>query len=205
MITPGTPGSASFTVKLAQAVSQPVSVTYTTADGTAKAGIDYTATSGTLTFAPGQTIPTFSVPLLGAQPTSSDDAFSLNLVSSNVGVYASGTGTIMADVSSEVSVTRGAYRYSFVNRNVYQSVTITNTGSAPIIGPLALILSGLPSGVSLMGGTGVTSGGSPYLNVLGSASVLGVGQSVTVMLDFSDPSLGAISFNTRLVAGQGSL
>lgn len=42
----------------------PVTVDYTTADDTATAGSDYTATSGTLTFTPGQTSRSFSVPIL---------------------------------------------------------------------------------------------------------------------------------------------
>jgi hypothetical protein len=42
-----------------------VTVGYATADATAKAGTDYTATSGTLTFAPGVTSQTFGVSLLG--------------------------------------------------------------------------------------------------------------------------------------------
>ncbi|MFM6369150.1 MAG: Calx-beta domain-containing protein, partial [Dolichospermum sp.] len=48
-----TPQNASYTVTLSQASNQTVSVNYATANGTATAGLDYTATNGTLTFAPG--------------------------------------------------------------------------------------------------------------------------------------------------------
>ncbi len=41
-----------FSVKLSNSNDQPITVKYTTVDGTAIAGSDYTATSGTLTFAP---------------------------------------------------------------------------------------------------------------------------------------------------------
>src|SRR5205809_4618312 len=41
-----------------------VSVDYTTRDGTALAGLDYTAASGTLTFADGETNKTFAVPVI---------------------------------------------------------------------------------------------------------------------------------------------
>ena len=44
-----------FTVSLAEANDQPVIVVYNTANGTATAGSDYTAKSGTLTFAAGST------------------------------------------------------------------------------------------------------------------------------------------------------
>src|SRR5436309_2793528 len=47
----------------AKRVNQTVSVDYATSDGSAKAGSDYTATSGTLTFAPGETSKTFAVPV----------------------------------------------------------------------------------------------------------------------------------------------
>jgi subtilase family serine protease len=43
-----------FTVDVAPSLTGPVTVQYTTADGTAKAGIDYIAQSGTLNFAPGR-------------------------------------------------------------------------------------------------------------------------------------------------------
>src|SRR5437016_1695926 len=41
-----------------------VSVHYATSDGTATAGLDYVATSGTLTFSPGQTEAVFNVPII---------------------------------------------------------------------------------------------------------------------------------------------
>jgi hypothetical protein len=41
-----------------------VQVDFATQDGTAHAGIDYTATSGTLNFGPGETMKTVAVPIL---------------------------------------------------------------------------------------------------------------------------------------------
>jgi hypothetical protein len=46
-------------------LSPAVQVDYTTQDGTAHAGVDYVATSGTLSFAPNQTTATISVPIIG--------------------------------------------------------------------------------------------------------------------------------------------
>ena len=68
----GTDAAAVFTVRLDRAASQAVTVDYATADGAgvwastppAAAGADYTATSGTLTFAAGETSKTVSVPLI---------------------------------------------------------------------------------------------------------------------------------------------
>jgi subtilisin family serine protease len=60
-------GSATITVVMSQATTRVVSVDYAAADGAAPngavAGGDYTATKGTLTFAPGETVKTFAVPI----------------------------------------------------------------------------------------------------------------------------------------------
>ena len=60
----GMDASLDFAVTLNRAASHEVSVDYATEDGTAAAGADYTATSGTLVFAAGETAKTVSVPLL---------------------------------------------------------------------------------------------------------------------------------------------
>jgi hypothetical protein len=64
-VVEGTTGplSATFTVTLSSASTDTIKVNYTTQDGTAKAGTDYTAESGTLTFAPGQTSATIRIPV----------------------------------------------------------------------------------------------------------------------------------------------
>ena len=56
--------SLDFAVTLNRAAAHEVSVDYATADDTAVAGSDYTAVSGTLVFAAGETAKTVSVPLL---------------------------------------------------------------------------------------------------------------------------------------------
>ena len=56
--------SLDFAVTLNRAAAHEVSVDYATADGTATAGADYTAVSGTLVFAAGETAKTVSVPVL---------------------------------------------------------------------------------------------------------------------------------------------
>jgi endoglucanase len=78
--TTGSP-SAVFTVTLSAASSQPATVHYATADGTALQGVDYVSTSGTLTFAPGQTTQTLIVPILGGTANVADETFTMNLSS----------------------------------------------------------------------------------------------------------------------------
>ena len=56
-----------------------MTVDYATADGTAAAGADYTATSGTLTFAAGETTKTVSVPILDDSHDEGEETFTLRL------------------------------------------------------------------------------------------------------------------------------
>ena len=57
-------GPAMVTVNLAPAGTETVTVDYATRDFSAEEGEDYTATSGTLTFAPGETSKTITIPIL---------------------------------------------------------------------------------------------------------------------------------------------
>ena len=66
-VTEGNTGAvaAVFTVTPSVASSQKITVAYATANGSATAGSDYQTGSGTLTFAPGETSKTISVPVIG--------------------------------------------------------------------------------------------------------------------------------------------
>ena len=54
--------SATIAVNLSKAASTDITVNYSTTDGTAIAGSDYTSTSGTLTIAAGASSGTITVP-----------------------------------------------------------------------------------------------------------------------------------------------
>jgi len=69
---------ATFTVTLSAASTDTITVDYTTQDGSAKAGTDYAAESGTVTFAPGQTTATISVPVT-QETIASDKTFDVVL------------------------------------------------------------------------------------------------------------------------------
>ena len=75
----GRDSSIDFAVTLNRAAAHAVSVDYATADGTAMAGADYTAASGTLTFAPGETAKTVSVAILDDAIDEGKEKFVLRL------------------------------------------------------------------------------------------------------------------------------
>jgi hypothetical protein len=80
-----------FTVSLSTAYDEAVIVNYATADVTATvADGDYAAASGTLTFAPGETLKTITVDVLGDVMVEGDELFLVNLTSSLAGSLADG-------------------------------------------------------------------------------------------------------------------
>ena len=72
-------GTAEFTVTLDQASGATVTVDYATSDGTAEAGSDYTAKSGTLSFAPGETSKTIEVSVTDDSLGEEDEDFKVTL------------------------------------------------------------------------------------------------------------------------------
>ena len=94
--TEGTDAAIAFTVTLAPAAEEQVTVAYATADGTATAPADYTSTSSTLTFEPGQTSKTVEVPIVDDLDEDSGETFTLTLSEPSGAVLADAeaTGTI---------------------------------------------------------------------------------------------------------------
>jgi len=91
--------SAGFTVSLSNASSQTITVNYATADGTATAGNDYVAATGTVTFTPGQTSQPLSVSVNGDLLNEADVTFKVNLSAATNATIADnqGLGTIVDD------------------------------------------------------------------------------------------------------------
>jgi hypothetical protein len=101
----------SFPVTLSAAATQAVSVSYATADGTAKAPSDYSAASGTLTFRPGEKAKTLPIGVAADLMIEADETFSVTLSSPVNATIANGTatGTITND-DTAVPVTAGSYK-----------------------------------------------------------------------------------------------
>lgn len=108
-VTEGTGGTttANFSVTLAPASTQTVTVDYATVGGTATPGSDYTAASATLTFPAGMTTRTVSVSIAtdsAAEPTETFTVVLSNPTSATIG-DGTGVGTITDDDSGTITVT----------------------------------------------------------------------------------------------------
>ena len=111
----GNSGSTTFTftVTLDHSATSNVTVKYATASGTASSSSDYTSTSGTLTFTPGQTSKTLNVTVKGDTTQESDELFFVNLTSpsSNAAIaHSQGVGNIQNDDTTTFEQGRGRHR-----------------------------------------------------------------------------------------------
>lgn len=95
---------AQFVVTLDKPSTATVSVSYGTVGGTAAAGSDFSATSGTLSFAPGQTSKTVLVGITNDTLAEGDELFSLVLNSPSNGALAQAAGTARITASDAAAV-----------------------------------------------------------------------------------------------------
>ncbi|MDB9467245.1 Calx-beta domain-containing protein, partial [Dolichospermum circinale CS-539/09] len=101
-VTEGNSGTtnATFTLTLSHPSSQPITVNYATADGTATtADLDYNAATFTVTFAPGETSKTVNVAVVGDIKSENPETFTVNLSNATNATItkAQGVGTITND------------------------------------------------------------------------------------------------------------
>jgi hypothetical protein len=90
-------GTATYTVTLSHASAGPVTVDYASADGSATAGSDYDATSGTLSFAPGTTSLTITVPITNDNLYEGGETYTVNL-SNATGGASIGTASVSTEI-----------------------------------------------------------------------------------------------------------
>jgi uncharacterized protein YhjY with autotransporter beta-barrel domain len=158
-VTEGNAGTvnAVFTVTLSAASGQTVTVNYATADGTATQPADYTNTSGTLTFTPGATTQTITVPVIGETVPEANETFFVNLSGAVNATIADnqGVGTITND---DVPVTVNPATIPNATVATAYSQTLTASGGTAPYG-FAVTAGALPAGLTLSSG-GILSGTS---------------------------------------------
>ena len=90
----GATTTAKVPVRLSAQSGKTITVGYATRDGTATAGSDYTATSGTLTFSPGQTTKHVEVTIIGDGVHEGNEYLTMELHSPKNVTVAQGTATV---------------------------------------------------------------------------------------------------------------
>ena len=119
-------GSATLTVELDPASTGTVTVDYATRDSSAKAGEDYTATSGTLTFAATETSKTFTVPITDDDVYENNESFQVDLsnpTGATVPVHPTATVTIDSEDAAP-TVRFGASSYTAIEGVAGAVVTV---------------------------------------------------------------------------------
>jgi hypothetical protein len=140
--------AVSVEVLLSGASGKTVTVNFATADGTASAGSDYSAVSGVITFAPGQTRKLVSVNIVGDTAPEPDETVLITLSSPSNATLdrAQGVLTLLNDEAkvqfdvSEVSVTEGTAH----------SVTLNVTRTSDLSTPTSVSYDTMPGTASDM-------------------------------------------------------
>jgi hypothetical protein len=81
-----------------------VTVKYTTDNGSALAGTDYTTTTGTLTFGSGQTVQNITVPIIDRSGPAPSRSFTITLSAARNAVITNGTGVVTIGASGATAV-----------------------------------------------------------------------------------------------------
>ncbi|HEX8283950.1 MAG TPA: Calx-beta domain-containing protein [Pyrinomonadaceae bacterium] len=98
---PEAAGTALFFVTRTGDLSQTTTVDYTTADGTATSDEDYTETTGKLTFAPGETSKSITVPITQDNIFEGDEAFTLTLGTPSGGAVVTGPSSATINITDD--------------------------------------------------------------------------------------------------------
>jgi len=110
-----------------------------------------------------------------------------------------------ASLPTNISIVRSGFILDRRTNRFVQQVTLTNTGTTPIVGSVALALDSLSPTVTLATSAGVTGAtapsGSPLALVnVGPDNILSSGESATVVLQFINPTRVAITYSARIIA-----
>ena len=181
-----------FTVTLSAASADNVTVDYATANGTATAGNDYAATSGTLVFTPGQTSKTVTVAVTGDQGKEPNETFTVQLSNQNNATLANATatGTITNDDSGlVVTTTSDAADNPNDNDNTLREaigVANTNTGADTIsfnIPGAGVQTIQLNSALPTLAGNGAATTINGYSQPGAKANTLATGSDAVIVIE----------------------
>jgi hypothetical protein len=176
-------------------------VNYATSDGTAIAGTDYTAASGTLQWGANDSSPkAISIPVSTAAAFSGDKAFSIVLNSPSSQAMISSPGAAAVTISGAASATVGTLVLSDASYNVSQSaqsvtISVNRTGGA--VGATS---------VSYQTTNGTAIAGTDYTTSTGTLTWVdgdSASKSFKVAISNAKPFLGDKDFSVALSAPTG--
>jgi large repetitive protein len=162
-VTEGAAGvrMATFQVSLSKSSGRPVTVAYSTSNGTASAAQDYVSTTGTLTFDPGETSALVSVAVNGDLLNEADETFFVNL--------SSAVNAIVNDSQAQGTVSNDDPLPSLVVDDV--SLVEGDAGAQNAVFSVSLSApSGRDVSVGWSTGTGTATAGQDYVAASGSLS-----------------------------------
>ncbi|MBU6400518.1 MAG: hypothetical protein KGS61_09385 [Verrucomicrobia bacterium] len=126
-----TNGVAVITVQRTGDTNAAVTVDYATSDGTATAGIDYQPAAGTLSFAPGVTMQSFSIPLLDDRAVETNETINLALRNPTGGVPLGGQNRAVLTIIDNDTAFQFAATNFLVNENGTNAViTVQRLGAS---------------------------------------------------------------------------
>jgi hypothetical protein len=118
-----------------------------------------------------------------------------------------GVPSCAPDVSAQVQITPGGFRRNYATGRFVQQVTLKNAGTRDLP-EVSLVLDNLSGNATLLNKSGETACASPvgpYVNIrAGADGLLSPGESVTVVLEFANPSKQSITYDTRALSGSGN-
>jgi hypothetical protein len=197
---PANEGSpATFTFTLSRASLAPVTVSYATSNGSASSAFDYTASIGSLTFAPGETSKTVGVATLTDSTVEADEVFQMRIssVSGAIAGNPSTAGATIKDVPPVIPPTPAGNAWTIL---VYMTGENLNTYARDDINEMEKALVSMPAGVKIVvswdqpksgvGSAYATGGGTQSAWRTYGRSVLTADSSTTRIASTFDLSLG---------------
>jgi chitinase len=149
-----------FQVRLSAPLATPARVRFSTLDGTASAGTDYTAATGLLEFAPGETSKTVEISIRGDLVVESDEQFFVRLLNPEGAALRDGEGVgIIRDDDTPPAITIGDATVLEGNSETTSLAFTVTLSRAPGVGQTVR--------VSYASANGTAMAGSDYATISG--------------------------------------
>jgi hypothetical protein len=198
---PESASAAAVAVQRIGPTNSTLSVNYSTFDGTALAGTNYTTTSGTLTFTPGQVFKSIVIPLIDDPQVTGDILFTV-VLSTNSGslgaqlAYPSTNTVVLHDADAGLSFTNA----SMIVRRDAGNAVVTVICSNPSVEPVIVDSNTVPLSVQYSTSDGTALAGVDYLSTSGTLIFTnGNGTNTFLVPIFNNASVvGDRAFNVRL-------